>query len=648
LCEDNPKNVEDIGKSGGCAFVNGGDDNVRSYRFADLVLDPGRRQVFRGDDSVELTGKTFDVLAALVRAAPNSLSYDALMDEAWAGSVVSQGTVAKRIELLRQALGDDSSDPKYVGLVRGCGYRLLPDVSVIEESAETRRERVPSPSARWAIAAAVVLALAFLGWSMFDPAARPPEKSIAVLPFVSLSGDDENQRFADGLTEELGHTLASDARLSVTGRISASRYRDSDEDVRRIGEHLGVAHVLEGSVRRSGDGLRVTARLISTKDGFNRWSESYDGSMDDIFAIQKDIADSVAQELNSSLDGRRASRSVDESVIDPETYAMYLRAVSLSPYGSVHGLGEAQRLIEAVTELAPGFAPGWNRLAAIHGRRLMGQDPDYEMTLEEAMPVMLSAVAKAVAIEPDSAEAYANLGGAAWVFEGDSAKAAPLIERALALGPNDLDIISFAAEFAKFNGRLDEALELEQRILVRDPLCDWCRSRLAKSYLLAGKPEEAKREYETLRSLHEGEFNWNYGVVLLMLGRPRDALESFARHDLEYLKLQGQAAAHCALGDSAAAEAMFARLEQTSAQEHPQQVAKAYAYCGKADRAFELLQQSLPEGAVSLQMEYLSPLYGPLRDDPRWLELLRRVGRAPEQIEAIPFSLEVARSRLEN
>jgi TolB-like protein/DNA-binding winged helix-turn-helix (wHTH) protein len=626
--------------------VNRGNDNGQCYRFADLLLDTGRRQVFRGDDTIDLTTKTFDVLAALVRGAPNSLSQDALMDEVWPGSVVSQGTVAKRVELLRQALGDDSADPKYVALVRGYGYRLIPDVAIVDQSAGTGRERLLR--IRWFAAGGALLALVLLGWSLFEPAATPPEDSIAVLPFVALSGDTRDQQFADGLTEELSHVLASNSGLSVTGRASVFRYRERGDDLQTIGQDLGVAHVLEGSVRRSGDRLRITSRLISTRDGSNRWSASYDRSMDDIIAIQESIAWNVTQELESSFDNRRNSRSVDESVIDPATYAMYLRAVALTPYGTGHGLGEAQRLIEEVTERAPGFAPGWNRLAAIHGRRIFSRDPDYDMTLAEATPSMLAAVAKALAIDPDSAEAYANLGGAAWVFEGDAAKAAPLIERALILDPNDLDIISFAAEFAKFIGRLDEALELEQRIVARDPLCDWCRTRLAQSYLFTGRAEEAAREFETLRSLYEGH-HWSYGLVQLMLGRPRDALETFDRMtDNEHLKLQGRAAALCDLGDDAAARPVLASLEQTWADAFPQTVAQAYAYCGNADRAFELLWRSLPEGTVSLQMEYLSPLYSPLQGDPRWLELLRQVDRAPAQIRSIPFSLEAARAQLDN
>ena len=619
------------------------DKKTGVYRFADLVLDPGQRAVRRGNKTIELTGKSFDVLGALVRAAPDSLSHDELMDAVWRNAVVSQSTVAKRIELVRQALGDDSASPKYIGLVRGHGYRLIPEVTESERNATAKRRFV-----LLGVNVAAVAIIAALAWLASRPAPEPPEQSIAVLPFVSLSDDPGDQLFADGLTDELSHVLASDAKLQVTGRRSAFQFRGHDEDAQTIGKSLGVAHLLEGSVRRHGDKLRVTAQLTDTENAFSLWSASYDREMADIISIQQVIARNVAASLQATFGGAGRMAPLDPSVIDPETYATYLQAVSLSPYGKLHELGEAQRLIEIVTERAPGFASGWNRLAAIHGRRLFGRDPGYGLTFEESFTTMNEAVARAVSINPDSAESYANLGGIAWVLESDAAKAAPLIERAVRLDPNDLDIIAFAAEFAKFIGRLDEALNLEELLVLRDPLCNWCRFRLAKSYMFAGRAEDAAREFETLRSLY-GEHNWNYGVTLLMLGRAEDALASFeAIKDFQHLRLQGRAAALCDLDRLDEAAPVLADLESKHGETSPQEVAQAFAYCGHSVKAFELLQSSLPAWTVHLQSEHLSPLYEPLRSDPRWLDLLRQVGRAPEQVEAIPFSLEIARTRLEN
>ena len=592
------KIVEDGKKSTGYDMPADADRKFNVYRFADLVLDPGQRSVRRGGKTIELTGKSFDVLSA---------------------------------------------SPRYIALVRGHGYRLIPDVT------ESRRgTRVKRKLLLLAVNVAAVAGIAALGWYVTRPLQEPPEQSIAVLPFVALSDDPRDQLFADGLTDELSHVLASDVGLRVTGRTSAYHYRGREEDTQAIGDALAVAHVLDGSVRRHGNRLRVTAQLTDTDDGFNRWSSSYDREMADIIAIQQDIARNVATSLQATFGGAGRTAALDTSVIDPETYATYLQAVSLSPYGKLLGLDEAQRLIEIVTEQAPGFAPGWNRLAAIHGRRLFGRDPGYDLAPAKSVAIAQEAIAKAIAIDPDSAEAYAGLGGFAWVIEGNAAKAAPLIERAVRLDPNDLDIIAFAAEFAKFVGRLDEALELEELLVARDPLCNWCRSRLAKSYMFARRAEDAAREWETLRSLYEGH-NWNYGITMLMLGRAEEALALFdAIEGLDHLRQQGRAAALCDLDRLDDAEPVLADLQSRFGESSTQEVAQAFAYCGQADEAFGLLRQSLPARTIVLQTEYLSPLYEPLHSDPRWLDLLRQVGRAPEQVQAIPFSLDVARARLEN
>lgn len=620
------------------------DDARSAFRIADLELDPGKRRLSRGAERIELPAKSFDVLVALARAAPDGLSHDQLIDAAWHGRTVSSSTVAKRIELLRQALGDDSASPRYIGLVHGYGYRLVATVRESQSRADDK-----TPGRQWPLTAGIAaLALVAAGLFWFRPEPDvPADRTVAVLPFAVGEADADTRALTNGLTDELRHQLSSEAGLRVTGRSSSLSFGEAGNDIRDAGRELGVAHVLEGSVQRSGDRLKITAQLVSASDGFSVWSDVFDSAIDDIIDVQRAIATAVAAELDATIRERGTkSDAVDPTTIAPATYANYLRAVSLSPYGKSRGLDEAQRLIELVTEEAPGFAPGWNRLAAIHGRRLFGRDPNYEKSPEESLAIAMHAIGQAIAIDPDSAEAYAGLGGAAWVFEGNTRKAAPLIERALALDPFDLDIVSFAADFAKVIGRLDEALELEEQIVARDPLCDECRRRLAKSYLYVGRPADALRQYEVLFSPEDGN-EWNVGIALLMLGRPAEALESFDRIDEPgYLKLLGLAAAHCDLERTAAAEALLERLAAEWGEAQPQDVAMANAHCGNADAAFEWLEGSLPEGTIRLQNRYPEPFYDPIRNDPRWQAILVRIERAPEQLRQIPFSLVDARRGL--
>ena len=629
-------------ESGTCgrSGLDSKDDSAAAvYRFADLVLDPGRRSVQRGTGTVALPRKSFDMLLALVEAAPDTLSSDELMDRVWQGAVVSQATVAKRVELLRQALDDDSQSPRYIALVRGHGYRLVPDV--------TRGSREPAPRRRWPIAVAIsflaAVALA-LSWLALRPG-PPPERSVAVLPFEVIADDADVQHFAEGLADELRYVLSSRNRLRVIGRTSSVYFRDRDDDLKSIGETLGVAHVLEGSVRRSGNRLRVSAQLSSTADGFTLWSESYDREASGVIAIQEDIALNVAAQLRAAFGDSGSPPAPDSDVISPEAYALYLRAVSLSPYGKLRDLGEAQRLIEEVTRLAPEFAPGWNRLAAVYGRRLLGADPGFEKTPEEALAVAADAVNKALAIDPESAEAYANLGGGTWVFERNAEKAAPLIQRALTLNAGNLDIVAFAAEFAKYIGRFEESLRLEELIIGRDPLCNECRYRLAQSYLYAGRYDDANREYQTLRTLAGGGYNWSIGLAQLMMEKPAEALalfEAVPDEEALHLKLAGRAAALCDLRRNEDALQALGELVEHAGVIAPQVTARAYAHCGDSDTAFAWLERSLPDNTVALQVDFPNPLYDRLRDDPRWKDLMRRIGRSKEQTDAIKFSLDAA------
>ncbi|MDJ0656948.1 MAG: winged helix-turn-helix domain-containing protein [Xanthomonadales bacterium] len=604
------------------------------YTFADLTLDPGRRRICRGRRELDLPKLSFDLLETLVLAAPNSLSNDQLMEQVWNGRVVSQATIAKRVELLRQALGDDSSDPRYVALVRGHGYRLIPKV---QQAGQLSKPRLGA-----AAVAAVLIALAGLMlWTREPVEVRDP--SIAVLPFVALSSSPDDQLFADGLTEELSHVLSSSGRLRVSGRTSSFVFRDQQDRPGTIGERLGVAHLLTGTVRRSGERLRVTAQLVSTEDGFDLWSESYDRQMADIIAIQQDIAGNVAERLFVSLGTDRPLYRPQS--ISPHAYALYLKALSLSPYGKSRYLDEAQRLVEQVTELAPDFAPAWNRLAAIHGRRLFGRDPDYALSPQEAMPIIRDATQRALALDPESSEAYALLGGIAWGLEGDAAKAAPLVQQALELDPWNLETVAFAAEFAKYIGRVDEALALEELLVLRDPLCLLCRIRLAKTYVYSRRFEDAEREWLTLQSMEPG-FHWNYGVTFLLTGRPEQALASFDRVELDYLRLQGRAMAQFDLGRIDESSATLDQLELEWGESHPLDTAQALAYTGQLDKAFGWLERSLPRYGPDLQTSFPDPLYDRLREDPRWRGILEQIQRAPEQMAAIPFSLEAARGLL--
>src|SRR5678815_4218204 len=250
------------------------------FRIGDLTLDTGRHLLLRDSKPIPLGRLTYRLLLTLVEAAPNMVSHDELIVAVWGGRSVSPETISQRIKLLRDALSDDPHDPRYVELVRGQGYRLLPRVEVLPNESPARHRR------RWVVPIGAALSLAAAAAIVFWIVAAQTDAvrestSIAVLPFADLSPGRDQQYVADGIAEEILNVLSRVTTLRVIARTSSFSFRDKDADVRRIGEVLGVTHVLEGSVRKQGDGIRVSVRLVDASDGRRVWSESYDRGVGD-------------------------------------------------------------------------------------------------------------------------------------------------------------------------------------------------------------------------------------------------------------------------------------------------------------------------------------------------------------------------------
>lgn len=589
----------------------------------------------RGGQEIELQKLSFDLLAALASAAPDALSTDDLVERVWKGSVVSPATVAKRVELLRHALSDDSQSPRYVALVRGHGYRLVPDVTVSTVAERSYRRSI-------VVAVALVATVAAV-WINYPREPAVSSNTIAVLPFQSMSDDRDDEHFADGLTEELNHALAGVPGLKVTGRTSSFFYKGKNEDLRVIGETLGVAHLLEGSVRRSEERLRVTAQLITAADGFHLWSRTYDRSMADILDIQEDIARNVVAVMRETLLESEASQPEDDRPDDPYVYALYLRTLGAAQGSNSAGLAVAQELLEQIVELQPDFAPAWARLANIHGRRVMSMDETYPLSREEAWRKITQANETALSLDPDNAMANANLGGLAWLARGDAAIAAPLLERAVELDPYDMDILLLAASFAKFTRRIDQAIELEEYLVDRDPLCTGCWHSLAKSYMFGGRIDKAEQAFRTYQVIVGGGGEWNMGMILLLKGEPESALASFEGLDHhEYIRLQGRAMALHDLGKTEEFETVMTKLVDGWGNQWPTTVAGAYAWAGRADDAFEYLDRAIESGGlVDIQTEFPLPVFDKIRGDARWTTIMERIGRAPEQLGDFEFTINL-------
>jgi TolB-like protein/DNA-binding winged helix-turn-helix (wHTH) protein/Tfp pilus assembly protein PilF len=613
-------------------------DNHGAVRIGDLVVDANARSVTRDGREIDLPRLSFDLLLALIEAAPGPVSGDELMARVWNGVVVSPATISKRVELLRQALDDDAANPRYVELVRGYGYRLA---TPVEPSVYRGRGRTRHPVA-FGVAAGAVILLLFMAWHMVtDRAAKssPSERTIAVLPFESLGGEAEERWFADGLTEEIAHEIARNGSLLVTGRTSAFAMRDAEEDARALGQALGVAFLLEGSIRQDNATLRVIVRLTETAEGFQVWSETFDAPVEDALRVQRAIASTVAERLvpGNSRPERRDPAAESQS---PEAYALYLQAVSLSPYPDGIDLPHAQSLIEQVVRLDPEFAPGWNRLAAIHGRRLFF-DPAYHLPVPESLLIVRDAVERALAIDPTIGEAYANLAGIAWAFDHDLDKTADLLEQATRLDPWNLEILGFARDFARAIGDLQTSVKLGQLILRRDPLCTGCRAQLAGTLECLGKREAAERELRVLdRGDSTARFALNLAKLRLQAGDMTAARAYLERVESHAQQLAGEAMLEQYQGNSEAAAALMDELAELDPARHWMLQASTAAMLGDNDLAMERLE--LGAAAQFVFAQGLICEAGPwnaLRQRQDWQALMTALGRNPDGSQAVSFSL---------
>src|SRR5437762_9367196 len=289
-----------------------------------------------------------------------------------------------------------------------------------------------------------------------------PEKSIAVLPFVDMSAGKDQEYFSDGISEELLNLLAKIPQLQVTARTSSFAFKGKETSIPEIARTLHVAHVLEGSVRKAGNSVRITAQLIKAGTDTHLWSQTYDRKLDDIFAIQDEIAADVVKQLKVTLLGAAPKARTT----DPEAYALYLQAVQLGRQFTAEAFQQSDALFRKVLAIDPRYAPAWNGLA-----RNFGNEPSQGLlSNKEGYAQAREANMKALAIDPDYAPAHAQLGWTAMYDDNDLAGAAQHLKRALAVDPADLDVLNNSAALLQSVGRLDESLTLEEAILRRDPV----------------------------------------------------------------------------------------------------------------------------------------------------------------------------------
>jgi adenylate cyclase len=510
---------------------------------------------------------------------------------------------------------------------------------------EKGRQRVSGPE--FVILTSLVL-LAGTALAVFNPMAELPvdpasvvasrdlgPNSIVVLPFEDMSFDGDQEYMSDGIAEELLTMLMTIPEMTVISRTTAFSFKDAGLTVREIADELGVAHVLEGSVRKAGNTIRITAQLIDPRTDAQLFSETFDRALEDIFAIQEEIAARVVSGLRLIILGELPTLQQT----DPEVYALFLQAIYVKNTGDK---GRENRetevaMLERVRELAPDYAPVYGPLAAAYAQQVS----DGFRPPEEGLQMARDAAERGLALDPDLVTAQSALVFASLV-EQDFEGARRHIERAMEMDPDDPYVLTQAGLMLLNVTRFDEAISVFEYTIDRDPVNQADLRNVALAYALSGQWDKALSTRRTLLNLNPSLVDGHFetAMALLHLGEFEEALaEAELMPDDPFGPNFIRALASHSLGRQPEFESAFQEVRDLVGDEWPLAFARVYAYTGDIDAAFEWLDRE-PEPDRSI---YFDPLLVNLHDDPRWAAWFEQMDPSIEELRAIPFDVRVPR-----
>jgi TolB-like protein/Tfp pilus assembly protein PilF len=467
--------------------------------------------------------------------------------------------------------------------------------------------------------------------SAVAPVALPNDRSIAVLPFVNMSSDREQEYFADGISEEVLNLLTQVPQLRVIARTSSFSFKGKEADIAEIAKKLNVAHVLEGSVRRSNDTVRITAQLIRASDSSHLWSETYDRKLTDVFAVQDEIAAAVVTQMKVTLLGE-----VPKSrVTDPQAYTKFLQARHLTTQWTPEGFNKSTELYREVLAADPNYVEAWRMLATNSlNEGAFGLRP-----LDESCRSAREYVNKVLAIDPHYGRGHDGLALIALTCDLDLWMAAREWSTALELDPTNESIRFNVAFFLMSLGQAEQAVAVLRDLISRNPLSASTYVFLGMAYYLGGRWDEAADAFRTAISLSPNVLGARAGLggMLLAKGNKDGALEIANAEPSEVQRLRVLAVIAHAQGKRAESEAALAQLISKYQGSAAYYIATVYAVRGENDSAFQWLEKAVPD----VVLVTVDPALVKLHEDSRWLPFLRKLGMAPEQLAAIKFDVKL-------
>lgn len=559
-----------------------------------------------------------------------------------AGYVVVAWLVVQVVETIFPAFGFGDEAIRFVVIAFAVGFipvvvfawvfEWTPDGLRKDEDARTVKPAVTAAAKRWDRIVMVILAAA-VAFFVYERMQPEPGHSIAVLPFVDRSMSSDQAYLSDGVSEGVLDLLARIPELWVTARSASFSFRNQEIGIPEIARQLDVNYILEGSVGRSGDALRISAQLIEVASQRVLWSNTYDRTLGDIFAIQDEIAADVVGNLRVELLGElpRAHRTTTE------VFRLTLQAKAQHHLRTSESLRLAESLFDEALTLDPNYLP------ALQARITTD---DYLMregliSREEGLRRWETVRERILAINPDDGVVNGFLAYASVFEDRDFAQAATQVRTALTNAPNHYEALRTVGGIARRTGHADAAVALHERAYQLDPLCNNCLWNLSESYLAAGMLDEALAAKTKLRAFNQGG-TYHYGLIKLLKGEPEAALEVFdesLERGANISGLSGRARAMYDLGELEEFEATLAELESDWGDEDPGSVAGVYAWTGRSGEAFEWLEKYFEQDESDLRKHFFAPYFWNIVDDPRWADLRRRADMSEEQLALLDFSL---------
>lgn len=615
------------------------------YRFGVFELEEGSGELSRQGLRVKLQPQPSKVLTLLVSRAPQLVTREEIFAEIWGDTVVEESNLNFCIKQIRIALGDEAETPQYIETVPKRGYCFIHHVEatspeVHDDTSKTRPPPSPKlPAPAWiSLLFLVLLVMAALlnagrirDW-WHGGVEVVESRSLAVLPFANLTGDEEQQYLADGMTGAIINELGKIRALRVPSWTSVMTYKDPHQPLPELARELKVNLVVEGSVFRAGDVVRVDAQLIEGETDSHLWAKSYTRTMGDILSLQSDVARDIARQVRVNISPEEETRLAASDSVDPRATEAYLK-------GRFHwyerrNLLRSLELFEEAVAIDGEFALGYTGLADAYG--LLGSTPYDFLPPREAKPRAKEAAMKALRLDSSLAEAHAALARDLLFYDWNWNEAEREFQHAITLNPGYGTARQWYAELLWLTGRMDEAEKQIQEALKRD-------NRSIVFHLAYGRHFYLKRDYERAVAYFEDviEMDPNFfmgpldlGLAYAQMGRHSEAIAAIKEAIRLYegpICLAALGYAYARAGEDEQARRMIARLSRLSEERYisPLYIAGIHAGLGQKDAAFEWLEQARQEHVDYTLFVILEPIFDPIRDDPRMQDLLERLNFPP-------------------